>query len=223
MISGADPASPVRVASLEDSAPLRESLRSWISSHPRIRLLGVWGTLPELLAGLEKEPADVVLMDLQLGESMDGIQATAEVRRRFPATMVLVLTLFDQPQVVFEALRAGAVGYLLKGAEPATLLAAIEEVAAGGAPMTGAIARLVIERLHQPPSGSEGSTVLSRREIDVLGALASGCRYKEVADRLGVSHNTIRSHVRRIFEKLQAHGVLEAVRRARTAGIRLPE
>lgn len=223
MIPAGDSSVRIRVASLEDSAPLRESLRGWLSSHARLRLLGVWGTLPELLAGLEREPADVVLMDLRLGDSMDGIRGTAEVRRRFPATMVLVLTLFDEPRVVFEALNAGAVGYLLKGAEPATLLAAIEEVAAGGAPMTGAIARLVIERFHQAPPGGGDAELLSRREIEVLGALASGCRYKEVADRLGVSHNTIRSHVRRIFEKLHAHGVMEAVRRARGAGIRLPE
>jgi len=220
----------VRVAFLEDHAPMREALASVIAGHPGFRLLGGWGTLPELMRGLGESPADVVLMDIQLGESMDGISATSEVRRLFPGTAVLVLTVFDQPAVVFEALSAGAVGYVLKGAEPGVIVAAIEEVAMGGAPMTGTIARMVIERFHgrgdlpreQPGMGGDPD-ILSHREAEVLGALAAGCRYKEVAARLGVSHNTVRSHVRRIFEKLHAHGATEAARKARAMGVRLPD
>jgi len=222
--------SPVRVALLEDYPPLRDSIQQLVSAHARYRWLGGWGTLPKLLHGLAAEPADVVLMDLQLGAAMDGIGATAEVRRRFPRTAVLVLTLFDQPEFVFKALRAGAVGYILKSSTPSEILAAIEEVAAGGAPMTGQIARLVIERFHRcPPADaspgldSERPGMLSQREVEVLGSLAQGCRYKEVAHRLGVSHNTIRSHVRRIFEKLHANGTIEAARKAREAGILIPE
>lgn len=221
-------ASSIRVAFLEDDPAMRASLVQILSSHPRIELLGGFGTLAELVQTLETRSADVVLMDLQLGSTMDGIGATALVRSRFPDTMVLILTLFDQTQVVFEALRAGAIGYLLKGADPESILAAIEEVAEGGAPMTGSIARRVIQRFHlvgaSPVSGdpaTDPGDILSLREAEVLGALASGCRYKEVAVRLGVSHNTIRSHVRRIFEKLHAHGVQEAARKARSAGIRL--
>lgn len=208
---------------------MREALASVIAGHAMFRLAGGWGTLPELLRGLGESPADVVLMDLQLGESMDGIAATAEVRRLFPATAVLVLTVFDRPGIVFEALSAGAVGYVLKGAEPSAIVAAIEEVAMGGAPMTGTIARMVIERFHGPggshdgqPSGKGAPDILSHREAEVLGALAAGCRYKEVAARLGVSHNTVRSHVRRIFEKLHAHGASEAARKARALGVKLP-
>jgi len=221
-------ASSIRVAFLEDDPAMRASLVQILSSHSRIELLGGCGTLAELVQTLETRSADVVLMDLQLGSTMDGIGATALVRSRFPDTMVLILTLFDQTHVVFEALRAGAIGYLLKGADPESILAAIEEVAEGGAPMTGSIARRVIQRFHQvgdsaasgDPAADPGD-ILSLREAEVLGALASGCRYKEVAVRLGVSHNTIRSHVRRIFEKLHAHGVQEAARKARSAGIRL--
>ena len=210
---------------------MRESLTRLLSADPRFRLVAGCGTLTELLAALELDPAQVVLMDLQLGDSMDGISATAQIHRHFPTTAVLVLTLFDQPHVVFDALAAGAVGYLLKSATPDSILAAIEEVASGGAPMTGSIARKVIERFHQTTPSSHSSApselidspdILSYREAEVLGALASGCRYKEVASKLGVSHNTIRSHVRRIFEKLHAHGVAEAARNAAAAGIRLP-
>ena len=230
------PSSPIRVAFLEDYPPMRESLARMLSNQPRFRLVAGCATLPALLEALASEPADVVLMDLQLGDTMDGIRATREVRGRFPATMVLVLTLYDQPGVVFEALSAGAVGYLLKSATPEAILHAIEEVASGGAPMTGSIARMVIERLlhgdlPRPPvpaggvdgrQAPESADILSHREAEVLGALASGCRYKEVAAKLGVSHNTIRSHVRRIFEKLHAHGVQEAARKAHAAGVRLP-
>lgn len=235
------PTQAIRVACLEDYAPMRESLSKILSHSERFRLVGCVATLPHLLQALEVQRADVVLMDLQLGGAMDGIRATAEVRARFPSTMVLVLTLYDQPDVVFDALGAGAVGYLLKSATAEAILGAIEEVAAGGAPMTGSIARMVIERLHRvglaapasPVPGptkagpasvepSEADDLLSLREIEVLGALATGCRYKEVAAKLGVSHNTIRSHVRRIYEKLHAHGVVEAARKARDAGVRLP-
>ena len=131
--------SPVRVALLEDYPPLRDSIQQLVSAHARYRWLGGWGTLPKLLHGLAAEPADVVLMDLQLGAAMDGIGATAEVRRRFPRTAVLVLTLFDQPEFVFKALRAGAVGYMLKSSTPSEILAAIEEVA--GARFAGPVRR----------------------------------------------------------------------------------
>lgn len=197
---------------------MRESLTHLVLAHPQFRLAGAWGTPADLMAGLQSNPADVVIMDLQLGDSMDGITATAAVRRRFPATMVLVLTLFEEPDVVFQALRSGAVGYLLKSAEPHVIVEAIEEVAAGGAPMTGTIARMVIERFHgeagAPLAGPSPLDALSRREAEVLAALASGYRYKEVAARLGVSHNTIRTHVRHIYEKLHVHGIQEAMARA---------
>lgn len=200
---------------------MRDSLVALVSAQARLQLVGAWGTVPGLLQGLDARPAHVVLMDLQLGDSMDGIGATAAVRARFPQTMVLVLTLFDEPAVVFRALRSGAVGYLLKSAEPATIVDAIEEVAAGGAPMTGTIARLVIERFHAAPEAlpAEPSPIdtLTRREAEVLAALASGYRYKEVADRLGVSHNTIRTHVRHIYEKLHVHGIQEAMARGKHA------
>ena len=120
------------MAFLEDYPPMRESLTRLITGQSHLQLAGGWGTLDALLHGLAAAPADVVLMDLQLGQSMDGITATAEVRRQFPATMVLVLTLFDEPKVVFDALSAGAVGYLLKSAPAAAIVSAIEEVAAGG-------------------------------------------------------------------------------------------
>ncbi len=215
---------PIRVAFLEDYPPMRDSLTRLIEGQAHLQLVGGWGKLNGLLDGLASAPADVVLMDIQLGESMDGITATAEVRRRFPRTMVLVLTLFDDPKVVFDALSAGAVGYLLKSAPSAAIVSAIEEVAAGGAPMTGAIARMVIERFHRipDPGAPEASSrvaspadVLSRREAEVLAALASGYRYKEVAARLGVSHNTIRSHVRNIYEKLHVNGLKEAMTKTR--------
>lgn len=200
---------------------MRELLTHLVLAYPQFQLVGGWGTFPELMEGLEATPADVVIMDLQLGQSMDGIAATAAVRRRFPSTMVLVLTLFEEPDVVFRALRSGAVGYLLKSADPQAIVEAIEEVAAGGAPMTGTIARMVIERFCHAPEVHAGPVLpdavnsLSRRESEVLAALASGYRYKEVAARLGVSHNTIRSHVRHIYEKLHVHGIQGAMAKAR--------
>lgn len=209
----------IRVAFLEDYPAMRDSLAQLVRAHPRFELVGGWGKADDLLRGLEGHPADVVIMDLQLDNAMGGIAATAAVRQRFPSTMVLVLTLFEEPQVVFQALRSGAVGYLLKSAEPHAIVEAIEEVAAGGAPMTGTIARMVIERLQTlpeaPSTGLPPTDVLSRRENEVLAVLAAGYRYKEVADRLGVSHNTIRTHVRHIYEKLHVHGLQEAVNKSR--------
>jgi DNA-binding NarL/FixJ family response regulator len=225
------PSNPIRVAILEDSAPYRESLASLITATSGFSLVGQWASFGDMVDGLRSVHADVITIDLQLQGQMDGVLAAAYTRLNYPETAALILTLFHQRELIFEALKAGAVGYLLKKSTSAQIVEAIREVAAGGAPMTGEIARQVIAYFQgvSPPVESIrkqteplDDAVLSGREREVLARLASGLRYKEVADALGVSHNTVRSHVRRIFQRLHVHGVAAAVAAARARGIVLP-
>lgn len=224
----ARPTASLRVAFLDDHQAMRQSLHALLSAQPGLRIVGAWQDPEEMLVGLRSDPPDVVLMDLQLGGVLDGIAATAMVRATCPETQVLVLTLFDDKELVFRALKAGAMGYVLKRARPDEIVAAIEEVAAGGAPMTGSVARSVIEHFRAGAAGDPGAPrgpsagpVLSEREFEILRLLGTGSRYKEVAAALGISHDTVRSHVRRIYRKLHVNGLVAALNRVRELGFHI--
>jgi len=155
-----------------------------------------------------------VLMDIHLpGES--GITCTARLKERLPGLHVIMLTVYKDIEVIFQALKAGASGYLLKRATTEEILRAISEVRAGGAPMTGEIARLIVQSFQAPLAG--GIQGLSRREMEILQSLSDGISNKEIAGRLGISHETVRTHLGHIYEKLHVQGRTEAVKRFLTS------
>ena len=198
------------VALVEDDKTLRESLADFIASRKNMRCAGAFASGEDALREIPKIAPDVVLMDLHL-PGMSGIDCARELKSRLPDTQIVMLTMFKEPEKIFAALRAGASGYLLKRAAATELASAIEQVHAGGSPITPEIARHVVRFFQQQteaPRAIEGH--LTDRERELLSLLARGRQYKEIADQLGISGDTVRSHIRRIYKKLQVHSRTEA-------------
>lgn len=161
---------------------------------------------------LQENPPDVVLMDINL-TGMNGIQCVSRLKPSMPGTQYLMLTVYEDSQHIFEALAAGASGYLLKRTPREELLASIKQVHEGGAPMTSYIARKVVQAFHRPKSDKPEVNGLSPREWEVLGLLARGFAYKEIADALGISLPTVNTHIHRTYDKLHVRSRGEAVAR----------
>ncbi|MCX6898015.1 MAG: response regulator transcription factor [Verrucomicrobia bacterium] len=200
---------PITVAIVEDDKNLREDLADLIANRKGFRCIGAFPSAEDALQSLPEKSPDVVVMDINLPK-MSGIECTRELKSRLPETEVVMLTMFDDTKLIFAALRAGASGYLLKRAAPTELLAAIEQVRAGGSPMSPEIARQVVQFFQTEKRAPTGSEDLSERERELLSLLARGKQYKEIADQLGISTDTVRSHIRRIYRKLHVHSRTEA-------------
>jgi DNA-binding NarL/FixJ family response regulator len=200
---------PTTIAIVEDDKNLREDLADLLSGRKGFRCVGAFASAEEALQSLPAKRPDVVVMDINLPK-MSGIDCTRELKSRLPETEVVMLTMFDDTKLIFAALRAGANGYLLKRAAPTELLAAIEQVRAGGSPMSPEIARQVVQFFQAQKPAPAGAGELSDRERELLSLLARGQQYKEIADKLGISTDTVRSHIRRIYRKLHVHSRTEA-------------
>src|ERR1051326_7195764 len=170
----------------------------------------MYATGEKALREIPKEPPEIVLMDLNL-PGMSGIECTRELKRLVPAVQVLVLTIEEDSERVFAALRAGATGYLLKTATPGEIVEGIQLVARGGSPMSSGIARRVVESFHGREESDSSPSNLSKREREVLQKLAQGKRVKEIAMELGLGETTIQTYLRRVYEKLQVSSQAEAV------------
>lgn len=201
---------PIRVFIVEDQDPIREAFALLLGWTPGFACVGAAASAEAALtAALEASP-DVVLLDIGL-PGMSGTEALSRLRQRWPRAEFLMLTVHDDPDRVFEALQAGASGYLVKTTPPAEVLEAVRELHAGGAPMSASIARKVVTAFRQPdPDLGE----LSRREREVLDHLVEGKTVRQIADALFVSSSTVAFHVRQIYEKLHVHSRAEAVARA---------
>jgi len=203
----------ITVAIVEDADKIRESLYALIEGSDGFRCGGVYATAEEALKGIPEQRPDIVLMDIHLpGKS--GIECTRELRRLIPNISIMVLTVFDTDDKVFESLKAGANGYILKKTPPAKLLEAIQDLHHGGAPMSGQIARRVVSAFHGMGTSSTGSENLSPRESEILSYLAKGYRYREIGDALFISVETVRTHLRNVYEKLHVRSRSEAVLKA---------
>ena len=203
---------PLRISIVEDDPAVRTSLACVIQGSPDFECLGAYGSAEEALCEVPHHLPDVLLMDIGL-PGRSGIECTAALKAAHPGVQVLILTTYDESKSIFEALRAGASGYLLKRSRPEELLKAIGEVHAGGAPMSPGIARLVVShfhRLNHPRPANEVET-LTQRELEVLQHLAKGLLYKEVAESLGIGIGTVRTHVEAIYRKLHVQTRTEAV------------
>lgn len=200
----------ITVSIVDDEADLREHIAGYLDAAANIRCLSRYASGEEALAHLPQDKPDVILMDINLGD-MDGIECVRRLTVLMPQAQVLMLTVFEDTDKIFRALAAGASGYLLKRLSPQKLVEAIEEVCAGGSPMSAPIARKVVQSFKASPARGGESAELSPREHAVLSGLARGLPYKQIADQLGVSIHTVRNYIRRIYEKLHVCTRTEAV------------
>lgn len=199
-------------AIIEDDDTIRNYLAEQVQLHIDVRELRLFRNAEDALASLTSEPANIVLFDVQL-PGMNGIECMRRLKIIHPQMLCMVLTVYDKPDTVFEALKAGAVSYLLKSTSSDKILEAIEEVYHGGSPISSQIARKVIEAFAIREKTNEHFQLLSRREQEIVEELARGYRYKEIADKLFLSVDTVRTHIRNIYEKLQVNCRIEALRK----------
>jgi DNA-binding NarL/FixJ family response regulator len=204
----------ISVSIVDDEAKLRQSIETFVSGAPGFKCVSSYGSAEAALKDLPADKPDVVLMDINMG-GMNGIECVEKLKAQFPEMQILMLTVYEDTEKIFRALAAGANGYLLKRSTPTKLLSAIREVHSGGSPMTSSIARKVVASFQrQKPAASateDKSNHLSPREQAVLDGLAKGWTYKQLASELDISIDTIRTYIRRIYEKLHVQSRTEAV------------
>jgi len=203
------------VAIVEDDWAVRENIATLISKAPGFSCVATCESAEEALLRLPGLAPDVVLMDINL-PGKDGISCVATLREVLRNTQVIMLTIEEDSEKVFESMKAGATGYLVKHVSPQEILEAVAEVHRGGAPMSSHIARKVVTAFRQPTIAVGEETNLTTREEEVLRLLAKGRRSKEIADELGVGMGTVNTHVRHIYEKLHVRSMAEAVARFAT-------
>lgn len=204
---------PINVTIYEDNNALREALEVLIKGVDNYNLLGTYGDCLQIETDLKQQQPDVILMDIDL-PGRSGIEGAHLAKKISPASEVLMLTVFDDDDKIFKAICAGASGYLLKKTPPSKILDAIEEVYNGGAPMTPVIARKVLQLFPKTPAVNLELDKLTAREQEVLQSLARGNSYKMVAAELEISIDTVRTYIKRIYEKLHVHSVAEAINKA---------
>ncbi|MFA7419180.1 MAG: response regulator transcription factor [Melioribacteraceae bacterium] len=210
----------IKVVITEDNNTIREGLAALINGTPGYSCVGAFSECESFLAKLPTLTADVVLMDIGL-PGMSGIDGIAKAKKMKPDLNILMLTVYEDSQTVFKALCAGACGYLVKKTPPARLLDAIKDANDGGAPMSSLIARQVIDvfKQTQGKQSEEKDSELSAREKEVITSLSDGNNYQEIADRLFISVDTVRHHIKNIYRKLHVHSQSEAVAKAIRKGI----
>jgi DNA-binding NarL/FixJ family response regulator len=200
----------ITVAVVEDDAMVRRSLVGILKRGPGVICVGEFGNAEEALREIPPLQPKVVLMDINL-PVMDGVHCVRRLSELAPKIQVLMLTVFDDTDSIFNSLAAGASGYLLKPISTAQLLSAVRDVYAGGAPMTSDIARKVVQTFKQPAPTSGETESLSPREQEVLDFLAKGYLYKEIAEQLDISYGTVHTYIERIFKKLHVRSRAQAV------------
>jgi DNA-binding NarL/FixJ family response regulator len=207
----------MRLAIVEDDLQLLQNLELLLNGEPGIDVVGVFVTAEDALNGLSICQPDVLLSDIGL-PGLSGVELIGRLKQDMPNVDVMVYTVSDDSQTVFAALKAGASGYITKGARPRELIEALVELHGGGSPMSPRIARSVIESFHDERLHREDS-VLTRKELDVLQEIERGASYKETARTLAISPHTVHSHIKRIYEKLQAKSRAQALAAARRQGL----
>jgi DNA-binding NarL/FixJ family response regulator len=201
------------VALVEDNADIRATMLSILKDAPNCQCVGAFSSGEQALLEIPKLKPKVVLMDISLG-GMDGVECVRQLARAMELPQILMLTVHEDPDFIFNSLAAGAAGYLLKPVRAAELLAAVEDVYAGGAPMTSSIARKVVQSFkHFASTAKPAAENLSPREVEVLDHLVKGFSYKEMADAMAISYSTVHTHIERIYKKLHVQSRAQAVAR----------
>jgi DNA-binding NarL/FixJ family response regulator len=201
-----------KVAIVEDDRGLREQLAQILGSARDLRFVGACASGEEALDRIHILQPDVVLMDIKL-PGMSGIDCVPHLKRALPSVQIIMLTVYEDSERIFRALKAGADGYLVKSSPPEVLLEAIDDVQRGGSPISSHIARKLVRHFHLMGPSPEDSENLSPRELEVLNLLSSGYLYKEISEQLGIGLETVRTHVKNICEKMHVRNRVEAVAR----------
>jgi len=201
---------PIRVAIVEDDKGVREAIAGIISSTPGLQFVVAFTSAEEALEAFPVKNTDVALVDINL-PGRSGIELVADLKTRHPKLHLLMMTVYEDSERIFNSLQAGATGYLLKRARPAEIVDAIQDVYRGGSPMSPEIARKVVLFFHRRRDTSAKMEQLTKREIEILTQLAKGSIYKEIANHMNISLDTVRTHLQHIYNKLQVHSRHEAV------------
>jgi DNA-binding NarL/FixJ family response regulator len=201
---------PITISLVEDNHQLRGTLARLLDCAEGFRCVSQYANAEDALAGLPKDKPDVVLMDINL-PGMNGVECVRQLKQIAPEIAAVMLTAYEDTENIFNALAAGATGYLLKRAPRAELLDAIREVRRGGSPMTTHIARKVVQSFQKTSPAEQTGEALSTREQEVLDHLSQGFLYKEIAEKMGIGYETVHTYIRRIYEKLQVRTRTEAV------------
>lgn len=208
---------PTTVSIVEDNEQLRDTLARLLNRAEGFKCLGDYGTAELALEAIPSAPPNVVLMDINL-PGLNGVECVRRLKQIVPTTQIVMLTAYEDTENIFNSLAAGASGYLLKRSKSSEILDAIREVQNGGSPMTAHIARKVVQSFQANATAAatpvESPEELSPREKEVLDLLSQGFMYKEIADKLGISFETVRTYIRRIYEKLHVRTRTEAVAKA---------
>ncbi len=200
---------PIKVCIVEDNADMRESVAQVLNQAPGLCCTSTYATAEAAVDDLPRQKPDVALVDINL-PGMNGIECVSKLKAQLPKLQVLMFTRYEQSDRIFDSIRAGASGYLLKRIPAEELIKAVEQVHSGGAPMTMQVARKVINYFQQIQKPKAAIDKLTPREQEVLALLAQGYLYKEICDQLDISINTLRNHLRAIYEKLHVHSRTEA-------------
>jgi DNA-binding NarL/FixJ family response regulator len=200
----------ISVSIVDDEKKLCKSIATFLNGSAGFRCLSIYGSAEAALKHLPTDNPDVVLMDINMA-GMDGIECVKQLKILAPQIQIMMLTVYEDTEKIFKALAAGATGYLLKRLEPEELLQAIRDVHSGGSPMSNSIARKVVASFQEANVAGEKKNLLTSREQAVLDCLAQGLAYKQIGDQLNISINTIRTHLRHIYEKLHVQSRTEAV------------
>ncbi len=201
---------PISVAIIEDLEEIREGLKNYIDSDKELVVVSAVSSAEEAMIMLPKLQPDIAIMDINLPD-MNGIRCIRTIKDDCPATQFMMFTIYENDEKIFQALQAGASGYLLKNTEPSQILEAIKELHHGGSPMSPNIARKLVNIFREKNESTVSSALLGKRENDVLELLSQGLLYKEIADRLSLAVGTVRQHIHNIYEKLHVHNRTEAL------------
>jgi DNA-binding NarL/FixJ family response regulator len=200
---------PITVSIVEDIRGTRENLVTLLNGEPNLRCLNAYASGEEALRGIPRDKPDVALLDIKL-PGMSGVECVARLKKLMPELRLLMLTTYEEHDLIFNSLRAGASGYILKQMLHGELVQAIEQVHAGGAPMSMQIARKLVNYFNQLPPPVSDVETLTQREHEILELLSKGYFYKEIGTQLGISMNTVRTHLKHIYEKLHVQSRKDA-------------
>jgi DNA-binding NarL/FixJ family response regulator len=202
----------ITIAIVEDLDEVREGLKHFLSLDPDLRVIGVYRDAAEAIGGIVLTPPDIAIMDINL-PGMSGIDCIVEIRKHTTDTQFMMFTVYENDEKVFQALNAGASGYILKSTGLPHIIEALKELYGGGSPMSANIARKLVNAFQKNTKDASGGAidVLTAREMEILQLLAQGLLYKEIADRLSISTHTVRQHIHRIYEKLHVQNRTEAI------------
>lgn len=197
-----------RVLIVEDDQEIRNSFSLIVNSSQKFMVVNAYSNCEEAIKNFNRDKPEIVLMDIEL-PGMNGIQGTKSIKEKYPHVEVIMVTVYEDSELVFEALKAGAAGYITKSANYLELLTALEEITRGGAPMSSRIARMVIDNFHVNPNSP-----LTKRETEILQLISEGKTYTQISEDLFISKETAKTHIKNIYSKLQVNSKSEAIAKA---------